>query len=101
MPERGISMEQKKVKKSKIESTRRWCATHIPPYLYTLPAVSLIVIFVIYPVIDMFSLSLHEWNGFQEKTYVGLKNFDYLFNIQIDFKTALIYNQYKGQEVKM
>lgn len=89
MLERGISMEQKTNKKAKKVRFGRWCATHIPPYLFTLPAVTLIVLFIIWPIINMFRLSFYEWNGLTEEKFVGLKNYDYLFNIQVDFKTAL------------
>lgn len=82
-------MEQKTNKKAKKVHFSRWCAANIPPYLFTLPAVILIVLFIIWPIINMFRLSFYEWNGLTEEKFVGFKNYDYLFNIQVDFKTAL------------
>lgn len=90
MLERGISMEQKKLKKSKKLQLKRWLSVKIPPYLFTLPAITLFLLFIIYPIINMIRLSFYEWNGLTEEKFVGFKNYDYLFNIQIDFKTALM-----------
>lgn len=45
--------------------------------LMVLPGVALTLIFVIYPVINTFWLSLHEWNGIggDPVTWVGLQNY--------------------------
>lgn len=59
------------------------------PYVMILPAMVFLIAFVIYPIIDMIALSFYEWNVVQPKKYVGLANYDYLFNTQIDFKIAL------------
>lgn len=83
-------MEQKKLKKSKKLQLKRWLSVKIPPYLFTLPAITLFLLFIIYPIINMIRLSFYEWNGLTEEKFVGFKNYDYLFNIQIDFKTALM-----------
>ncbi len=61
----------------------------ISPYLMIAPAIISFILFSIYPIIDMIALSFYEWNGFTEKKYVGLKNYDYLFHTAIDFKVAL------------
>lgn len=61
----------------------------LPPYIMTLPAMASFLLFTIYPILDMILLSFYEWNGLTERKWVGLGNYDYLFNIQIDFKIAL------------
>lgn len=44
------------------------------------PAVILFVIFMVYPTIDVFRMSLYKWGGYTaEKTFVGLNNFKTLF----------------------
>ncbi len=50
---------------------------HLISLLFLLPALSLLVVFVIYPVISTFSLSLRSWNGIfgVAKQFVGLKNY--------------------------
>lgn len=44
------------------------------------PAVLLFAIFLIFPTIDVFRMSLYKWGGYtDEKTFVGLQNFRKLF----------------------
>lgn len=90
MRERGISMEQKSMKKKKKVNPKRWLSAKVPPYLFTMPSIILFLLFIIYPIINMIRLSFFEWNGLTDEKYVGLKNYEYLFNVQIDFKTALM-----------
>lgn len=49
-------------------------ATHVA-YLFALPFVLTYAAFQLYPVLYSFVLSLHDWNGIGEKTYVGFKNY--------------------------
>jgi raffinose/stachyose/melibiose transport system permease protein len=45
-------------------------------YLFIMPVMILFLIFIVYPIIYNFVISLYDWNGINiEKTYVGLKNF--------------------------
>lgn len=46
-------------------------------YIMCLPAVILFTVFVIYPFIKGFYISLHRWDGLGEMSWVGFKN--YLF----------------------
>ncbi|BFT72518.1 carbohydrate ABC transporter permease [Paenibacillus sp. P36] len=56
--------------KSKIKSgVRVW------PYLFSLPFVMCYLIFHFYPILYSFYLSLHDWNGIGDKTFVGLRNY--------------------------
>lgn len=47
-------------------------------FLFVLPAVVIFSIFYIYPFFELFSLSLHQWQGIGPKTFVGLRNFQEL-----------------------
>ena len=41
-----------------------------------LPALALILTFVLYPLLRSFFLSFHNWNGYSpKKTFVGLDNY--------------------------
>lgn len=60
------------------------------PYLVIVPAFIFIVLFVVYPMIDIVYLSLFKGNLIKPtKTYVGLKNFNDIFFVKNDFKAAL------------
>src|SRR5690606_34050578 len=49
------------------------------PYLFALPFVLAYAVFQLFPVGYSFFLSLHEWNGIGEKTFIGLQNYVDLF----------------------
>ncbi len=68
---------------------RNFAGNKLPPYLMVAPAMAFFLLFTVYPIIDMIVLSLHEWNVVQDRKFVGLANYDYLFNTAIDFKIAL------------
>lgn len=42
---------------------------------FEIPAVALFGLFVLYPVVNAFYLSVHSWNGIGPKKWVGLQNF--------------------------
>jgi len=64
------------------------------PWLYLLPALVLVVVFVYYPVIDNFWLSLFSWNAFSpHDTWVGLDNYRNLVSDSV-FWSALRNNTY-------
>jgi len=48
--------------------------------LFTLPALILMAIFLVYPVVQNFRYSLTNWNGITAPSYVGLGNFRELFS---------------------
>jgi raffinose/stachyose/melibiose transport system permease protein len=48
------------------------------PYLFVLPALVFFLVFFIYPNIDVFRISLYEWDGINPEKYVGLSNFERL-----------------------
>ncbi|MEI8011032.1 MAG: sugar ABC transporter permease [Candidatus Omnitrophota bacterium] len=47
--------------------------------LFIIPAVVIFSIFYIYPFFDLFSLSLHQWQGIGPKIFIGFRNFQELF----------------------
>ncbi len=49
------------------------------PYVFILPAMIFLAIFVVYPVIDLIIRSFQEWNMVKPPKWVGLKNFSYNF----------------------
>lgn len=48
---------------------RRW-------WMWLLPMVALTVLLTVYPALDAVRLSAFEWDGFGEKTWVGLRNYE-------------------------
>ena len=49
--------------------------------VFLLPAISLLVIFVIYPIISNAILSFQSWNGIfsVKKSFVGIENYRFIF----------------------
>lgn len=45
------------------------------PFLYLLPALTIITIFQIYPILYAFRLSFLDWDMIGNKTFIGLKNY--------------------------
>ena len=49
-------------------------------YLFLLPALVPLAVFVLYPVVNLFKVSLHRWNILKDQlTFVGLANYEALF----------------------
>ncbi len=63
--------------------------------LFLMPALIIYLIFAVIPFFQSFLLSFQEWNGFTEKTFVGLKNYtDALADST--FRTAIWNSTYLG-----
>ena len=63
-------------------------------YLFILPAIALLGVFVIYPVFELMWVSLHQWNILRdEMTYVGASNFRAILS-ESDFWNALLNTLY-------
>lgn len=63
-------------------------------YLFIAPTMLLFVIFIAYPMIESFRLSLYEWNIFQPPSYVGFDNFTRLLadpNVLRGFRNTLVF----------
>jgi len=67
----------------------------IQPYLFLVPALLMVGIFLIYPAVRTFTLSLYEWNGVTQPVWVGLENFQKIFTNPV-FKTSLTNTLYWG-----
>lgn len=66
----------------------------LTPYIYTGPTVLMILIFLIYPMVNVLWYSLVQWSGLGAKHFVGFKNYRTLFLDPIfwtSFKTNIIY----------
>ncbi|NJN43312.1 MAG: sugar ABC transporter permease [Anaerolineae bacterium] len=48
-------------------------------YLYIMPALVMYLVFFIWPFIQLIWLSLHEWNGYGPKEFIGFLNYQKLF----------------------
>jgi ABC-type sugar transport system permease subunit len=53
----------------------RTAAATITPYLYLVPMVVLVGVFLLYPAADTIRLSFTDWDGIQPARFVGLDNF--------------------------
>lgn len=60
-------------------------------YLFLLPAILGILLFMLYPVIDSFRLSFFSSNGTIEK-FIGLKNYKYILSLDVFWKA--VYNTF-------
>ncbi len=53
----------------------------ITPWLFLLPAMLFFAVYVIIPIGQSFWISLHDWDGLGEKTWVGTANYERLLGI--------------------
>lgn len=64
--------------------SRSLSASPITPYLFLLPAILIMLVFVYYPVVVNFYYSLFDWSAIDPNwKYVGLKNYIDLFSDQL------------------
>ncbi|MCC7447874.1 MAG: sugar ABC transporter permease [Anaerolineae bacterium] len=56
-----------------VTARRRW--SRLTVYLYLLPAVLFVGVFLLYPAIYTFYISLTKWNGLEAPQFVGLQNY--------------------------
>lgn len=57
------------------------------PYLFLLPALAFMGVFLFYPIVDVFRLSFTNYNMITEAQFVGLDNYKQLFNEPLFWKT--------------
>jgi len=56
--------------------TRRRLSNHLLAYRFVLPALALYAVFVLWPIVNIFTLSVYDWDGISPvKEWVGLDNF--------------------------
>lgn len=79
----AIYMHTTMKKQKKYDKHSKW------PYVFSIPFLSAYSIFMIFPMIYSFYLSLFDWNGITEKTFIGLKNYIRLFTSDTLFLKSL------------
>src|SRR6056297_2117319 len=57
------------------------------PYLFLIPALIFIGIFLFYPIVDVFRLSFTDYNMITEAKFLGTQNYENLFNDRLFWKT--------------
>ncbi len=56
-------------------SGRRQRSTNIAAFVFLLPVILLLTVFIFYPIVDSFMISTYKWNGIaSERTFVGISN---------------------------
>ena len=73
---RNLEQERVKVKpvKSRLNRNEGWIG-----YLFILPSIIGFSIFVLYPMLTSVYLALTKWDGITDPSFIGLKNFEYMF----------------------
>ena len=66
--------------------------TRIAPWVFLSPALVLFAVYVIYPIVQSFWISLHDWDGLGPMEFIGFGNYVELFLYDFDFETAVINN---------
>ena len=81
-------------------ATRSWYKRNeiaITPWLFLMPAMLFFAVYVIIPIGQSFWISLHDWDGLGEKTFIGAANYERLLGIgdqRMDrkFETSFVNN---------
>ena len=50
----------------------------VTPWLFLIPAMFMFALYVIYPILQSFNISLYKWDGLGEAEYIGLANYEKL-----------------------
>ena len=62
-------------------------------FWFLLPALIMFTVYVIYPILQSFWISFHEWDGLTDTMeWVGLRNYEDLIFYDFDFWTAILNN---------
>lgn len=61
----------------------------VTPYIGVLPAMTFLVLFILYPMINLVYLSFFDYSLLGQKTFIGLDNYRALFLYQKDFLITL------------
>ena len=64
----------------------------VTPWLFLIPATIMFALYVIYPILQSFNISLYKWDGLGQPEYVGLANYEKLLTDDRKFNTSLINN---------
>ena len=61
----------------------------VTPWLFLVPAMFMFALYVIYPILQSFNISLYKWDGLGEAEYIGLANYEKLLTDDRAFNTSL------------
>ena len=61
----------------------------VTPWLFLIPAMFMFALYVIYPILQSFNISLYKWDGLGEAEYIGLDNYEKLLTNDRAFNTSL------------
>ena len=61
----------------------------VTPWLFLIPAMFMFALYVIYPILQSFNISLYKWDGLGEAEYIGLANYEKLLTDDRAFNTSL------------
>ncbi len=68
----------------------------VTPWLFLLPAVAMFALYVVFPILQSFNISLYKWNGLgplnETGEFVGLANYEKLLTRDRAFNTSLVNN---------
>jgi ABC-type sugar transport system permease subunit len=68
---------------------RRDYREYVTFYVFMLPALVFIALFILYPMIQSLVLPFFRWKGYGELTFIGLRNYENMFTRDEFFWTAL------------
>jgi len=92
MKQASATMETRrfsKIKSGENTEPRRFNWIKVWPWLFCAPFLIVYLVFTLYPTIYSFYLSLHEWNGFTARIFVGLQNYRNLLTVDLEFFHSL------------
>lgn len=61
------------------------------PWLFLAPGIAFFAVYVLFPIFQSFNISLYNWDGLGEARYIGMANYDQLFDDPA-FYTSLMNN---------
>jgi len=64
----------------------------VTPWLFLVPATIMFALYVIYPIVQSFNISLYKWDGLGQPEYIGLANYEKLLTDDRKFNTSLVNN---------
>ena len=66
--------------KAKTSGREGWLKRNLIWYLFIAPAVIMLLLFMAVPLIQSLELAFYEWNGLRPREYIGIENFEELFD---------------------
>lgn len=64
----------------------------VTPWLFLIPAMAMFALYVIYPILQSFNISLYKWDGLGTPEYVGLANYEKLLTNDRAFNISIVNN---------